>query len=144
VTIHNFTKSPLAVRGVVLDALMLRQGPVRIESFAKEASSAVWETGEAAAAIVGADGGLLLGIEGGGRYELFAPEADHCRLVRTEEKVLQVKEVWHQPATFVLPFTGPLDACLARGYADFRIAARRMKKWEQEQAAAARAGHETN
>ncbi len=114
--VMNSAREPVTISNVALEILPLRTegAVVYTDGFAKESEALAWETTEeTAAVVVKRRRGLFLGIDGGGRFELFAPDRERCALVLTEERVLAPGAVWEFPEAFVALFTG--DVRLAAG-----------------------------
>jgi len=139
--IMNRSETPVRVNAVATEALALRREDVRVytQDFQREQVAVAWETSESTAALLHGDGGLVLGMQGGGRFELFAPDGTQCVLRALEEKTLAPGEHWRLPDTFVLPFSCSLKDCQEQVLPDFLLQVGHMWRWEAEVRAEQRA-----
>lgn len=133
----NLTGAPVLL-DAALEILPLRRPGMRVRThgFVRSGESALWDTEERAAAVTLAGRGLILGMDGGGRFELFDPAPEVCALVAPERRV-EAQARCPLPDTFVIPFTGSLDEAVSTVYGAFLQGVRKLKTWDTETAAAA-------
>lgn len=136
--VMNNGPEPISVTGVSIDVLSIRREGVQVitEGFSCESEGAAWNPTECTAALKAPGRGLILGIEGGGAFELFAPDASVCALRQAEDRVLETNESWTLPDTLILPFTGELEDAVGREYADFLRRVKNLREWEEARKAA--------
>lgn len=121
ITLHNSTDEPVTVSRAVLDILPIHRDRMIImtEDFSVESERVNWKTTEHAAAIIYARHSLLVGIEGGGRFEFFDPDPAVCALVCDDPVTLAPHGRHVFPETFLLPFTGDVQAAVGGVYAQY-------------------------
>ena len=111
----------MTISRAVLDVLPIHRDRmiVMTEKFSVESEGVHWKTTEHAAAIVYARHSLLVGIEGGGCFELFDPDPEACALVCDGPVTLAPHSRHLFPETFLLPFTGDVRAAMGGVYAKY-------------------------
>jgi hypothetical protein len=136
--IHNLGGEPLPVRSVGLDMLVIaHRAHVRVNDLRDEHIALCWERDESAVALLAHGCGLLLGIEGGGVYDLFSGHPQLCALMTKTVGVLQPGEIRRLPDTWILPFSGEPEHAKARDYAAFLLLVKQWRLWEEERRRAA-------
>jgi hypothetical protein len=132
VSVQNFTAAPVALSGVVVDALPLRDAVLRTGSdFADRAAS--YAGPAAPVALAGPDGGLVLGMEAEGTFALRTEDPALCVMAAPGAWTLAPGAGWSSPMGWMVAYDGgsPGPALGA-----FRLALRAMRTWEAAQAAA--------
>jgi len=129
-TLRNLADEPVRVARPVIESLaLLRDGvEARIDSFAQRRQAVEWRTTERAAALCGPAGGLFIGIEGGGRFEIFAPDPTRCTLVLEQERRLDSGEAWVLPSSLLVPFAGPVEQASANTLGPFLVQVRAWRR----------------
>ena len=111
VEIANVGSEPLEVTGVATDVLALRRDGAGVLTGGLQRRSGdarlVSEDRVVAAELQGHGRlGLLLGLEQGGRYELFFPDPSKCALSLPAPVVIAPGRVARLPRSFVMPYSG--------------------------------------
>jgi len=132
--IMNISSDPITLDHVAVDVLAIPHSGTRVRThqFAREQDALAWQTDEPAAALLLRDRGLILGILGGGLFQLFQPEPGSCALVVPNGRTLEPGQVWPLPDAFLLPFTGDPDRAVSSLLGDFLLHVRHMKAWETQ------------
>ena len=132
--IMNVSESPATVSQVRHEVLPIRHEKTAVvtEHFSRIQAEAVWETTETDVAVLLPDRGLIIGMEGGGVFELFRPDPGLCAFGLRQERTLARGEIWALPETFMLPFTGPFEEAARSLFLRFLEQRERMKEWEAE------------
>jgi hypothetical protein len=140
VEVSNLGDEAFTLTAAAVEALALRRdgAGVLTHGLAHRSEAAVWAAEErAAAAELQGHGrlGLLLGLEHGGRYELFDPDPARCILsLRTPIGVAPGKTA-QLTRSFVIPYSGDPGTALSGKLADLLRLLRDRGRREQEQAA---------
>lgn len=132
--IMNTSTDPIVLDHVALDVLSIAHAAIRVRThrFAREQAALAWQTEESAAALLLENRGLILGILGGGLFQLFQPQPGCCALVVPNGRTLEPGQVWTLPDAFLLPFTGDPDRAVSTLFGDFLLQVRQMKAWETQ------------
>lgn len=136
--ILNRSPKPLAV-DLAMEALPMRRPGIQVltHGFMRRRDTAVWDTEERAAGMALLGRGLMLGIEGGGRYELFEPDPEMCALCLRQPIEAAPGTVAALPESHLAPYSGQAEEAGMAAYGDFLRMVRNLKKWEAEMAQAA-------
>lgn len=132
--LFNVSAEAQTIQSVALECLKLESpgAQVYFDNFETISASFCQESTESALAICDPMGGLILGIAGGGKYELFQPDSSLCSLVHHVKHVLEPGKQWVLPETLLLPFAGKLDKSAQKNYAALLELSRQYRHWEQE------------
>ncbi|MBW7865867.1 MAG: hypothetical protein GX580_09975 [Candidatus Hydrogenedens sp.] len=134
ITLLNTGSAPVPVARLALERLPLRRDGAGVLTEgpalrAVAASGVLAPCGAVAAELGGLGGlGILLGMEAGGRFELFDPDPAHCALVCADPPTLQPAVPWTAPATFCLFYLGAVELCVQRELAAMLAALRGMRR----------------
>lgn len=133
-TLINTGASVVAVAQPSSEVLELNREEVVVHTneFKDRSAGLRWKTAETAAALVRPDRGLFFGMEGGGVFELFAPDPATCAAVAPGTHTLPPGARWTAPSTFLLFFKGSLERAVARDWPAFRRKADAWREWERE------------
>ena len=136
--LRNTSRQKKSICAFCLDAWRMPPAKLLIHShdFSQQHTSLSQESHERALAVSCGQDGLILGAEGGGRYDFFSPDPQQCAIVYTEEISLGPGESWQSPYSFVLPYQGSIQDVLGRDYAALLrvIMKKRTLALEQESA----------
>ncbi len=140
VELSNLGGQLLNLSAAAVDVLALRRdgAGVLTHGLARRSDAIVWEAEErAAAAELQGHGrlGLLLGLEQGGRYELFDPDPACCALALSAPLVLAPGKTVRLARSFLLPYSGNPTQLVSGKLADLLRLLRDQSRREQERAA---------
>ncbi len=137
--LFNRGAAPIRCTRVAIERLAVEREGVSVvtRDFTRRSDAEHWRTDESHAALLRQGHGLVVGMVGGGVFELFAPDPRQCALVTPETYALAPGETMHLPETYMLPFSGEdLDTVRSGALAAMLLQVRKMKKWEAEVKAA--------
>jgi hypothetical protein len=140
IEVSNLGGQAFALTRAVAEALSLRRdgAGVLTQGLARRSDAAAWETEEPAAAVeLHGHGrlGLLLGLEQGGRYELFDPDPARCVLALNIRTTVAPGKTVRLARSFLIPYSGDPGPVVSGTLADLLRLLRDQGRREQEQAA---------
>ncbi len=140
VEVANLGQAAFRLTGVAVEMLALRRdgAGVLTDGLSRRSESALWETEERAAAVeLRGHGrlGLLLGLEHGGRFELFDPDPAHCALALPAPVAVAPGKRTRLPRSFVIPYSGDPGMTASGKLAELLRLLRDQERREREQAA---------
>ncbi len=140
VAVSNFGEGAFSLTAAAVEALALRRdgAGVLTHGLARRSEAVVWETGEhAVAAELQGRGrlGLLLGLEQGGRYELFDPDPARCVLALNAPVTVLPDRTVQLTRTFVIPYSGDPNMVVSAKLAELLRLLGGQGRCEREQAA---------
>jgi len=132
--LFNVSSVPQTLASFAMESLNISKNGAKVmhSNFEKASESFNAHSEEAALALLYPNGGLIMGIHGGGQYKLFAPEPRQVSLCTKEGRVMAPGTVWVLPDTYMMPFAGTLDEGVRKQLADFLIASGEYTHWETE------------
>jgi hypothetical protein len=121
VLVHNSSAAVVTIDRAVLEVLPIHHPRMLVmtDEFSVEHEAVNWKTSESAAVILAPRYSLLVGIEGGGRFELFDPDPETCALVCDDAVTLAPGEKHVYPETVILPFTGDVQEADGGAYQQY-------------------------
>ena len=134
ITVHNSSDAAVTIDRAVLEVLPIHHPRMLVmtDGFSVGHESVNWKTTEEAAVILAPRYSMLVGIDGGGRFELFAPDPETCALVCGDAVTLAPGEKQVYPETVLLPFTGEVQAAVGGAYKQYlKARAERIASLEQ-------------
>ncbi len=140
VEVSNLGVRDFTLTAVAVDVLALRRdgAGVLTHGLARRSEAAAWETEErAVAAELQGRGrlGLLLGLEHGGRYELFDPDPSRCVLALNAPAMVAPDKTVRLTKSFMIPYSGDPNMMVSGKLADLLRLLRDQGRREQEKAA---------
>ncbi len=140
VEVSNLGEQAFTLTSAAVEALALRRDGAGLltHGLARRSETVVWEAEErAVAAELQGHGrlGLLLGLEHGGRYELFDPDPARCVLALRAPITVAPGKTVRLTRSFVIPYSGDPGMVLSGKLADLLRLLRDRGRREKEQAA---------
>ncbi len=140
VELSNLGERAFTLTAAAVEMLALRRdgAGVLTHGLACRSEAVMWETEECAvAAELQGHGrlGLLLGLEHGGRYELFDPDPACCVLALRAPVAVAPGTTVRLPRSFSIPYCGDPDMVVSGRLAELLRLLREQEQREREQAA---------
>jgi hypothetical protein len=140
VEVSNLGTRALTLTAVAVEALTLRRdgAGVLTHGLARRSEAVLWAAEERAVAVeLQGRGrlGLLLGLEQGGRYELFDPDPARCVLTLNAPVTVAPGRTVRLARSFLIPYTGDPGMVMSGRLAELLGLLRDQGRREQEQAA---------
>lgn len=132
VRVFNAGTRIFAISRICLEALPLRRDEVQfhVADTAEPCRRTIW-VGDGEVAITQPGGrGLLCGMDGAARYELFDPDPRMCAIVIPGNRVLPPGQFYDLPPALLIPFTGGPGEATQRLLEGFRDRVESMLAWE--------------